>query len=438
MTPEDGLMPPRERTEGPTLDQSRWLGGRHALRLVLALAVIIYLGYRAHVLGTLVVVGAIVAMIMVHELGHFVTAKLSKMRVTEYFLGFGPRIWSFRRGETEYGVKALPLGGYVKISGMSSVEEVDPSEEPRTYRQASFPRRLAVGVAGSFMHFVMAFFMILAILIFIGYANPSVVEVGAVAKFQGGTSPASVAGLKAGDIIEKVNGKPVHSADVLANAIGPNVGHRVTLTIQRGSRIMSKTVVPVDGKKVKMDGHSYLPSSVKSRGVIGVALAAGTTKESFFPALGTAVTDLGRFTGGTITALAGHFSPHGISTYVGQLAHPSSNPASPGAQSRFASPVGIVRLASQAAASGVESVLGLLISINVFVGVFNMVPLLPLDGGHVVVAIYERLRSRKGRVYRVDVMKLMPLTYAVIGVLVLLSVTALYLDITHPISNPFG
>ena len=86
----------------------------------------------------LVVIVAIVVMVMVHELGHFATAKWSHMKVTEYFVGFGPRLWSIRRGETEYGVKAIPAGGYVKIPGMTNLEEIDPADEPRTYRQQPF------------------------------------------------------------------------------------------------------------------------------------------------------------------------------------------------------------------------------------------------------------------------------------------------------------
>src|SRR5687768_18508845 len=96
-------------------------------------------------------------MIFLHELGHYLTAKWAGMKVTEFFVGFGPRIWSFRRGETEYGVKVLPLGGYCRIIGMNNLEPIAPEDEARTYRQQPFPQRLAVAVAGSFMHAVMAF-----------------------------------------------------------------------------------------------------------------------------------------------------------------------------------------------------------------------------------------------------------------------------------------
>jgi membrane-associated protease RseP (regulator of RpoE activity) len=106
--------------------------------------------------GLVVVIVAIVGMIFLHELGHFVAAKRGGMKVTEFFIGFGPRLWSFRRGETEYGLKLLPAGAYVKVIGMHNLEEVPPEDEPRTYRQASYPRRMAVALAGSTMHFLLA------------------------------------------------------------------------------------------------------------------------------------------------------------------------------------------------------------------------------------------------------------------------------------------
>ena len=125
-------------------------------RLVVAVIAVVALALVTNTTDLLIVIVALIVMIMLHELGHFVTAKWSGMKVTEYFLGFGPRLWSFRRGETEYGVKALPLGGYVKIIGMSNLEEVPPEDEPRTYRQQPFRKRLLVAVAGSAVHFILA------------------------------------------------------------------------------------------------------------------------------------------------------------------------------------------------------------------------------------------------------------------------------------------
>src|SRR6202035_4329770 len=125
---------------------------RLAAELLVAVAVIVTLAASTGHLDLLIVIASIVAIVMIHELGHFLAAKHGGMKVTEYFVGFGPRLWSFRGGETEYGIKALPLGGYVKIPGMTNLEEVDPADESRLYREKPFHSRLLVAVAGSAMH----------------------------------------------------------------------------------------------------------------------------------------------------------------------------------------------------------------------------------------------------------------------------------------------
>ena len=126
---------------------------------------------------------------MVHELGHFLAAKHGGMKVTEYFVGFGPRLWSFRRGETEYGIKALPLGGYVKIPGMTNLEEVDPADEGRPYRDKPFGARLLVAVAGSAMHFLMAFVLLWALFTFVGVPNANQVQIQAINSVGGQARP---------------------------------------------------------------------------------------------------------------------------------------------------------------------------------------------------------------------------------------------------------
>ena len=163
------------------------------VQLVAVVAAILAVAMLTHSLDLLIVIVAIIAMVMIHELGHFATAKWSHMKVTEYFLGFGPRLWSFRRGETEYGVKAIPLGGYVKIIGMTNTEEVDPADEPRTYRQQPFRNRLMVALAGSFMHFVMAFILLWCIVVFIGQSQGNTTVAGFTTVTHG-TTPAQKAG----------------------------------------------------------------------------------------------------------------------------------------------------------------------------------------------------------------------------------------------------
>lgn len=430
---EDASLP----GEMPTLVEARGFGGRGLLRAILGLGLIGWIGFATKSLGTLWVIMAIIAMVMIHELGHFVTAKLSGMKVTEFFLGFGPRVFSIRRGETEYGMKVIPAGGYVKIVGMSSADEVPLEDEARTYRKASFPRRIAVSISGSLMHFIMAYLLLWSLFAFVGVPDRSKVEIAGLSQFQNMTSPARMAGLRVGDQIVSVDRRLVSSEGQLASIILSHAGREITLEVKQGRKYRTIRLVPVQASSVVENGVSLTRSS-KSKGVIGVILTAPNQTVNPILALGRSAKDVASYSWQTLTALGGHFSPHGISTYVNQLQHPSTNPSSPGTQSRFESPIGIVRLASQAVHAGLPSVLGLLFSINVFVGVFNLIPLLPLDGGHVAIAIYERLRSRRNLQYRVDIMKLMPVTYLVFVVIVLLGVTALYLDVTHPIANPFG
>ena len=149
----------------------------------------------------------LVAIVMLHELGHFVTAKRAGMKVTEYFVGFGPRLWSVRRGETEYGVKAIPAGGYVRITGFTSVEEVAPEDEARAYRQQPFHQRIIVASAGSAMHFLIAF--VLAVILVLGFGRATNnYTVRSVEHWPGVQTPAALAGLKPGTPSSPSTGSP--------------------------------------------------------------------------------------------------------------------------------------------------------------------------------------------------------------------------------------
>src|SRR5947199_9836913 len=143
------------------------------LRLGYFVAIVLVLAIVTGFSPFLAVIFAIIAIVMLHELGHFMTAKWAGMKVTEYFFGFGPRLWSIKKGETEYGVKAIPVGGYVRILGMSNIEQVDPADESRTYRQKSYPRRLSVAVAGSTMHFLIAFLLLVVLWAAVGVPRPT-------------------------------------------------------------------------------------------------------------------------------------------------------------------------------------------------------------------------------------------------------------------------
>ncbi|MGH8997269.1 MAG: M50 family metallopeptidase [Acidimicrobiales bacterium] len=378
------------------------------------------------------VILAVVIMVMVHEAGHFVTAKWSRMKVTEFFVGFGPRLWSVRKGETEYGVKGIPAGGYVKIPGMTNLEEIDPVDEPRTYRQQPFGKRIVVASAGSFMHFVMAFVLAWAALVFVGTPSNSRVEIAALDALHGHQStPASRAGLKVGDVIVGVNGHPYSNWNQLLDVIQRSAGVPITLQVERSGRTRTLTVTPEDDRHV-------VKGKEKVNGVIGVGLSSVNVQENPFGALGGAGVVIGQTTSAAFTGLGHVFSPSGISNYIHQVANPSGASTSQRSE-RPESIIGAVRTAVQGAQAGAGSLLEVLIALNIFIGIANMLPMLPLDGGHVVIALYERIRTRRGRpYYQADAAKLVPVAYGFVVLLILLVASAAYLDITHPVPNPFG
>jgi len=408
------------------------------IRLLLIVAAAVVASAATGVGRTVAVVLAIIVMIMLHELGHLLTAKWGGMKVTEYFLGFGPRLWSVRRGETEYGVKAIPAGGYVKIVGMSNLEEVDPADEARTYRAQSYGRRLAVAVAGSTVHFLIALVLLFVLFAAVGQLDVKhpKLQVGELTLFKQGQSPAQQAGFQLGDRILTVDGRPLAKWDDLPPYIKARPGQRLTFVVDRGGRQLTLTPTPVDRRTIQLRQGDLVDRNGEPSGFVGIGPAFPVVRAGPVAAAGRSVAELGREMKNTLSALGHLVTFKGIRGYGSQLT--ASHPPAPGPdQPRFLSPVGFVRVASQAAHTGLREVLTLLVLINVFVGMFNLVPLLPLDGGHVAIATYERIRSRRGRPYRADVAKLMPLTYGVFLLLVFLGLSSLYLDIVRPLANPF-
>jgi membrane-associated protease RseP (regulator of RpoE activity) len=389
-----------------------------ATGLVLLAGIVVLAFVRPRLAGTIGVLVAIIAMIMLHELGHFVMAKRAGMKVTEFFLGFGPRLWSIRRGETEYGVKAIPAGGYVRIIGMSNVDVVDPADEERTYRAKPYRHRLGVAVAGSTMHFVIALLLLLTVYAAVGIpsARPVIQQIVP-------DSPAQHSDFRVGDRIVAVNGVPVKDWEDIPTYVQAHGESELVFTvIHKGSNQKADVALrprpeTVDGKQVPR---------------VGIGPEQFLQTKPLPSAVSTTVTELPKFMWQTLKALGGIFSPNGIENYGHLLSGKGGNN-----NNRLLSPVGAARVAGQAVDNGWGSVLMFLFAINVFVGIFNMVPLLPLDGGHVAIATYEKIASTvKGRRVQVDVQRLMPITAAVLAVLLVLGLSALYLDIFRPVSGP--
>jgi len=418
-------------------------GGQAAamVRLLLVLAGIAVIAVGAHVGKTVLVLLAIIMMIVLHEFGHYTMAKLGKIKVTEFFVGFGPRLWSIRKGETEYGIKALPLGGYVKIIGMNSLEEVDPADESRTYRQQPFWRRISVAVAGSAMHFLLALLMLFTIFFIIGdqglFTNSSVgtnLRVAQIDALTTGPSPAHDAGFQVGDHVLAIDGKVFATQDDLTKYIISHPETKLDVLVERGGKEINLYPTTVDLSKVKAKATpgSAVPTSTTPYGFIGFELEQPTVKYGFFESVSKSGGTFVHVGAETFDALGQLFSLHGISSYANMLVHKKAADA-PNAV-RFESPVGITVIANQAAKQGLEDTLYLLILINIFVGIFNMVPLLPLDGGHVAIAVYEKVRSRRGRRYYADAAKMMPFVYATLAVIVFIGVSALFLDLRDVLS----
>jgi membrane-associated protease RseP (regulator of RpoE activity) len=379
------------------------------------------------------VIFAIIFIVMAHEFGHFITAKRAGMKVTDFFVGFGPVIWSTTIGETRYGVRAILAGGYVKVPGMTWTETIPEDEEARTYRSASYPRKVLFASAGSLMHVVMALLLAWAALTFVGLPSTSHVGVGAFTKWQGHKeNAAQLAGLKVGDQIVAINGTDITSASQLQSIVSHATGQSLTLLVARGGHDLTLHESPVNGANLKVDGKF-----LAAHGYLGIGLEYLAVRDAWYVAIPGSVTEVGSLLGTAAHAIVHVFSPGEFSSLFHQVASPAAAANPKNQLTRPESIIGVVRIAVQSTQSGPGDLLLILMAVNIFVGVLNMLPMLPLDGGYVAIATYERLRSRRGVRYHADVNKMAPVAYAFMGVLLVLFACTVFLDIAHPIANPF-
>jgi membrane-associated protease RseP (regulator of RpoE activity) len=362
--------------------------------------------------GGLIVLFALVALITIHEAGHFVAAKAFNMKATEFFFGFGPKLWSTQRGETEYGIKAIPLGGYVRIIGMNPYEEVAPEDVGRTYREKPFWQKSIVVLAGVGSHFVVAFFLFFLVASVVGtaVATTSVLEVQPTLE-DGTPTPAAQAGLVAGDTIVAFDGAPIEGWGDLVDRISRRPGQTVDLTLERDGSQRVVTVTLAD-----------IGEGADRRGFLGVQPTRATQREGPIGGLARAGASVGE---ATVLSVDGLWRV--VSGFGSLVAATISGNVDDIDDHRPASPIGLIRIGAETSGFGLGFTLELVALVNVFVGVFNVIPMYPLDGGHFSVALYEKVRGRPA-----DVRKLMPIAAAVIVFLILLGLLAVYLDITNP------
>lgn len=440
-----------------------------------------------YVLGVLAFVLAILASIGLHELGHMIPAKAFGGKVTQYFIGFGPTVWSRQRGETEYGLKAIPLGGYVKIVGMlppdkehagkveydadgnrvvtvrksntglfaqlvsdaraAEWETITPADEHRLFYRMAWWKKVVVMAGGPTVNLLIAFFIFGGL--FATYGNPNDEQIhptiqsvehcvvpaaqdGRACRASDPISPAAQAGLKPGDRFVSFNGTQVRSWTDMQSLIRDNANGAATIVVDRNGRqvtLHANTMVtprPTDAQDPKkltpvgFLGVSPVVTFAKGGPLYTIKAMGGLAKQS-----GEALATLPVKVWGVAEAIAG---------------------VKPRAQDSPVSVVGGGRLAGETAASHtfplkdkLVSLLGLVAGFNFFIGLFNFVPLLPLDGGHIAGALWEAVRRGISRLRRrpdpgyVDVAKLLPVAYVVASFLLVMGVVLIIGDLVVPV-----
>jgi membrane-associated protease RseP (regulator of RpoE activity) len=393
---------------------------------------------------------AILISVALHECGHMWVARATGMKVRRYFVGFGPTVWSTRRpnrlGSTEYGLKAIPLGGFCDIAGMTSVDEIAPEDRPYAMFRQKVWRRVAVLFAGPAMNFIIGIVLIYGIAVVWGLPNlhqPTTAMVGETSCVQPqvtkdklgdctGPGPAALAGIKNGDTITKVGDTTVNTFEEMVTAVRKASGP-TQFVVQRtedGKDTTFQTVVDVTQTQRFTGKNAAEPSNV---GAIGVAAAYfGPTQYnplSAIPATFAFTGDLGVELGKSLASI-----PTKIPALIHSIGGGERDPNTP------ISVVGASIIGGDTVNQGLWVMFWFFLAqLNFVLGAINLVPLLPFDGGHIAIAVFEKVRnmfrSARGKVAAapVNYLKLMPATYViliVVGGYMLLTVTA---DLVNPI-----
>ena len=375
-------------------------------------------------LGILAFVVALLVSVMIHEFGHYLTARRYGMRVSEFFLGFGTRIWSRQRGETEFGIKAIPAGGYCRIEGMTPDDQMPEGEEGRAFYRASAGKKLIVLGAGSFLHFVLGYLLLLILLSGVG-VNQVLPVINSVAP----NSAAADAGFQKGDEVIAINGDRNTDWQSQLTKIRNSQGKELIFTVKRDGMEMDISAAP---RMTDIEDGT-------SRYVLGIINEFGTKRLSPVTSIADAAELTWTFTSASAKALVQ--LPTKIPALWGQTFGGEERD-----ENGLVGVVGVARVSGQVSSSGelttsqrIGTFILIVASLNIFVGLFNLLPILPLDGGHMAVAIadairafFARLRGRPAPA-AIDIKVLTPITAVVFVVLAALTVLLLIADIFNPI-----
>jgi membrane-associated protease RseP (regulator of RpoE activity) len=432
------------------------------------------------IIGVAVVVVGLALSIGLHEIGHLVPAKLFGVKVTQYMIGFGPTLWSKRKGETEYGVKALPLGGYISMIGMfppgkgdrvhndstgffqglvqdardSSAETITAGDEHRAFYLLPVWKRIIIMFGGPFMNLVLAFALLSVLLVGFGMPQNST-TVGSVnecvlpATSERQTcepgdpaAPGAEAGVRPGDRIVSIDGVAIDTWEQSTGIIREHPNEALTMVVVRDGEETTLTVTPALSERYVVDDDGQVvtdasgdPVTVEA-GFVGIGAASERVSQP--------VTEVLPAMGDNITRVAGIIL--NLPQRMVDVANAAFGPGERDPNGPI-SVVGVGRVAGEIAAideipviDKAAGLIGILASLNIALFVFNMVPLLPLDGGHIAGALWEAIRRGFAKLFRrpdpgpVDLAKLMPLTLAVVVVLGCMSALLIYADIVKPIA----
>jgi membrane-associated protease RseP (regulator of RpoE activity) len=376
------------------------------------------------ILGMLAFVVALLLSVMVHEFGHFVTARRYGMWVSEFFVGFGKRIWSVQRGETEFGVKAIPAGGYCKIEGMSPNDAMPEGEEDRAFYKASSGKKLIVLGAGSFLHFVLGYLLLFVLFAGVG-TNQVLPIIGEVVP----NSAAQSAGIQVGDEVTSINGVEVTTWYKDVEAIRNSQGKELTLGLLRDGQNITITATP---RLTDIDGTE--------RYVLGIVNTTGLKRSGVVESASNSFKVTKSFLSESVKSLAK--LPEKIPALWGATVRGEERDAN-----GLVGVVGVARVSGEAVGSDkltpmerLATFLLIVASLNIFVGIFNLLPILPLDGGHMAVAIADEMRAFLARLRGrprpapIDVTVLTPITMVVFVVLACLTLLLLVADVINPVT----
>lgn len=425
------------------------------------------------ILGIVVFVIGLLFSIAWHELGHLSTAKLFGIRVPQYMVGFGPTLWSRKKGETEYGIKAIPFGGYIRMIGMfppgddgriaarstspwrgmiedarsAAFEELQPGDEKRLFYTRAPWKRVIVMFAGPFMNLVLAVALFLTVLMGFGISQQtttvSSVSQCVIAQSENRDtcrstdppSPAAAAGLKAGDKIVSFDGVHTDDWNRLSDLIRANPGREVPIVVQRDGHDLTLHAKIATNQVAKKDSRGQIvEGQYVTAGFLGFSAATGIVRQDF----GESVTWMGERVGDAVDSIAS------LPAKIPALWQAAFD----GAPREPDSPMGVVGAARVGgeiftldipATQQLAMALMLVAGFNLSLFLFNMLPLLPLDGGHIAGALWESLRRHLARVLRrpdpgpFDVAKLMPVAYVVASVFICFTILVLIADVVNPV-----